>query len=140
MTDSTKLQINGDGSVTIPLIGERKGQQVVLHEPSMRQLAEIHALMAQADEALPNIRVVNNRNDAAEVQAALEDAKKRQAAMFSVDAPHGTAFVKMIEMLTEAHETVTLDDLPGWCANPAATQQILQHFTAPLGGGAAPGA
>lgn len=137
MGESSKLQINADGTVTIPLVGERKGTVIVLSEPSMRQLAEIHALWAEADDALPKIRVVADRTDTAQVQGALEDAKERQRAMFSADAPHGTAFVKMIEMLSD-EDTVTLDDLPGWCANPTAAQQILLHFTAPLGGEADP--
>ncbi len=148
----TKLKLNVDGSVIVPL---RDGREITLAEPSMRQLAEMHTLYAQADAAKPTLppmppqpalpdkptteQIVAFR---VELDAYVQAADDRVTARRSIESllygdadtsPHGQAFLKIMRSLAP-EANVTEDDVFGWVMNPATGANLIAHFTAPLGG------
>lgn len=129
----SQLLTNDDGSVTIPLLGADPPKTVTLPEPSMLQLAQIHALIDTADKTLPSMPpTITEDSTAEEVAAATKVLRERTLATYSEDAPYGTALVAIIKLLTS--EDIDPGVLPGWAANPTTCRRILGHFQTPLGG------
>lgn len=142
----TKLQLNDDGTITVPL---RKRNPVVLDEPGALQLAGFYKLLAEVDAAHP-IPTVGMRppDDASraeleqyakDLQGVIEAQKQRTIEVYSVGEngeppPYLAVFHKMVSDLAPEGVAVALDDLYGWAANPAACRELVNHFTAPLGG------
>lgn len=129
-----KLKLNDDGTVTLPLLPTSDGaaRQVVLPEPSMRQLARIHSLANEADEKLPEFDALTEEPTGADVRRVNDQLRARTVMMYSDDSPHGRAMLAVIALLTD--ENYTEDDLPGWVMGPSTLRQILAHFQAPLPG------
>lgn len=130
-----RMQLNDDGTITMPLIG---GGIVTLREPSMRELAAIHTLVVEADEALPNNPVLPDNPTPEQVGEANRELRERARAIYSDASPHGLAVLNIIQMLATAENGATpevgVDLLPGWAMSPGTCRQILQHFQLPLPG------
>jgi hypothetical protein len=124
----SKLVLNDDGSITLPLRGK---EPLTLPEPSIAQLAEMVTAVYGADEAIPDVPTINTE-DAAAVIAAQEVMRDRTLKMYASDSPYGEAVVKIVKIAVDAD--ITLDDLPSWCAAPQTCRQILQHWQSPLAG------
>lgn len=126
----SKLALNDDGTVTIPLRGGREA--LTLPEPSIEQLAEMTSYVADADAALPAIPQLGENPDTASLAKATEDLRDRTKKTYSAESPYGSAIVKMAKLLDAAE--ITLADLPGWAASPLTCRSILAHFQNPSGG------
>jgi hypothetical protein len=130
MPSTTKLSLNDDGPISVPLRGR---EPLTLDEPTMRQLAQMHELAAQADEALPALPVLApDSTDPGDLDALNKAVRARQEMAYSEASPHGQAFQQIVQMLSG--EEVTMDELYGWVCSPRALREVLNHFTAPLGG------
>lgn len=137
----TKLQLRPDGTVFVPVKGQAG---FVLEEPSMRQLAEIHTLLAGADASLPPLPTLQGLGEnptpdeerifREELREYSRVAQERANMMYgdAETAPYGQAFISIVKMLTGAE--LTVDDLYGWAMNWQTGRQMLNHFTDPLGG------
>lgn len=129
----SKLTMNDDGTITLPL---RAGESVTIEEPSMRQLGRMHEIASAADDALPSLPVLSSdKPSPAEADEYTKVLKARTEMMFSAESPHAAALIEIIHLLCDRE--VTIDDLPGWCGNPATLRQILFRFQSPLPGPAA---
>lgn len=136
----SKLLLNEDGSVTIPLRdvigadGPKARPPIVLSEPGVKELAEIRALTRAVDKSLPPVIPIDTADATdAEVVAATERLNERGAIIYSDDAPYMAVLLQVITMLAP-HAKVDMSDLPGWCASPAALNAIIAHFQTPLVG------
>lgn len=125
------MQINEDGSVTIPIKGR---EPLRLEEPSMWELAEMHKFVAEADAELGLLDPLPD--DAPEEDKAIRRkenlARTNQA--FSHESPHGAAMVKIINMLCSPEPPLTERELPGWLCHPSASNTLIVHFRTPLPG------
>lgn len=139
---ATKLILKPDGTVEVPLKGRAA---VTLREPTMRELARIYRLMADADAALPQMPKMNAVTDettVAEGARAMEElqrvAKERKAKIYGDPEdgmpPHAHAFIEVVIMLSDEETPPTPDEFYGWAMSTGACEMILSHFTAPLGG------
>lgn len=124
----SKLELHDDGTITIPLRGK---DALVLPEPSIAQLAEAVGYIYAADEAIPDVPLIDTE-DAAAVQGAQEVMRDRTMKTYSSESPYGTAIVQIAKLVGQID--ITLDDLPGWAAAPQTCRQILQHWQTPLAG------
>lgn len=129
---TTKLQLNDDGTIGVPVKGASP-RTIMLTEPSMDELAQMHDLAVEADKALPTIPKVDTDSPPDEIQRALDVANERARMTYSADSPHGKAFVAIVNLLMP-EENVTTADVYGWAMNPRTLRKVLDHFTAPLGG------
>lgn len=135
----SELTLNDDGTITFPLrpvtgADGPKDRNVLLPEPSMRQLAQIHIIVNQADEKLPPVLPIGDPKNATadQLTAATERLNQRTMQAYSDDPPYGNAVVAIIKLLTD--KEYSLEDLPGWAANPQVCRSILTHFQTPLVG------
>lgn len=127
------LKLNPDGTVTIPLRGNPK--QIILPEPSMAQLAQLHTIVHDADESLPEIITIDTEiATQEEMRAATDRLTERTMLMYSDDPPYGNAILDMIHLLVPDSHNIDKDALPGWAANPTTCRRILTHFQTPLAG------
>lgn len=127
----SKLTFNNDGTITIPT---RKRGDVVLEEPTMWELAEMHRLIDEADEQLGTYQPLPEDATAAQVAERTELLSKRTDQAFSHASPHGLAWVQILNVIEEPDEPYTERDIPGWLCHPVASNRILVHFRAPLPG------
>lgn len=140
----TKLQLNDDGTVTVPLKGRNP---VVLDEPGALQLADFYRRVNEADEANPipsaGVRPSNDASRAeleayaARLQEVLDAQKTRTVAVYAGKdgglPPYLAVFLHMVNELHDG-DPVEPEQLYGWAANPVACRELVNHFTAPLGG------
>src|SRR5262245_6680856 len=109
---------------------------VTINEPSIRQLGKLQAIFAKVDKAAPKLPEMAPE-DALRDPAWQEAVEKRRIWIYGGargdSFPYGQAVLDAIT-LCSPEETVTLDDLPSWCANPLVAQALMTHFTLPLVG------
>lgn len=133
-----KLQINDDGTVTLPLAGDPPA--VTLPEPTMNQMAEITALAETSDGVLPTLpqfpSVLAGELPTPEQLDALAAYNKvlteRTTRIFGAEAPYGNAVLAIVKLLTGTE--VTGDQVYGWVMSPATLRRIMRHFQRPLSG------
>lgn len=132
----SKLVFNDDGTITVPLKppkGDPTPREVVLPEPSMRELALMHVTVAAADDKLPSLPpAAGQSRTPTELEEAGKVLRERTLIQFSDESPHGQALIDIIKLLTDTD--VSPDELYGWAANPTTCNQILGHFQSPLPG------
>lgn len=126
----SKLELNPDGTVTLPLRGDKK--PITLPEPSVAQMAEMTSYVNEADEALPAVPALGDDPDAAEVRRVTGELRERTMKMYAADAPYAMALIRIVKLMTD--EAVTLDDLPSWAASPQTVREITGHWQTPLAG------
>lgn len=130
----SKLQINDDGTITLPLrVSETNpSTEITLPEPSLAQLAQMMEFVDAADKSVPNVDQLTAGADSAAIATATEQLRERTLAIYSSGAPYGQAVVEIVKLLTG--QEITFADLPGWAASPKTTRTILGHFQDPLAG------
>lgn len=130
-----RLQTNEDGTITIALRG---GVSVLLEEPTMDELADIHDLINAADEQLGVLTPLSLDASDEDKAQRRKELVERTAKAFGRESPHGDAMVKIVNMVrsdTAAHAApYTRADLPGWLCHPTSSLQLLLHFRTPLPG------
>lgn len=133
-----KMQVNDDGTITFPL----KGNAVVtLDEPSMRELAWMHAETEKIDGTLTVMPPISAASTPEEVIAFQEASATRTAEIYGEHdngQPYGALVLQIVNKLGMNGDgtpvAVTEDDLYGWAASPSVMRTMLEHFRSPLPG------
>jgi hypothetical protein len=134
----TRLWVNDDGDLVLPVpikatettpAGTR---DIVLPEPTMEQLIAFQSMSFTADAALPTIPPTSPQSTQAEIDAALVVANQRAQLAYSLESPHGLAFLDVVKQLTG--EVFAPSEVYGWAMNPRAMRALTDHFTRPLDG------
>ena len=132
MPSATKLHLNDDGTVTVPLRPKDGAgrEPLLLTEPSMRQLCDLFRTAREADDRLPTLPPLGQPT--ADGKSREDINRERAVLMYKTDAPHAKAFIKVVKLLADVD--VTPDDLYGWAVMPGALNVLLDHFSGPLDG------
>lgn len=125
----SKLGLNDDGTVTLPLRGK---EAMTLPEPSISQLAEMTGYAVEADAEIPDMPTVDTESEES-VTAAGKVLRERTLKTYSAESPYGTALLRLVKLLVD-DSSLTLDDLPGWAASPQTLRAIIGHWQTPLAG------
>ena len=132
----SKLQLNDDGSATVPLMDGPNGEVrvVQLREPSLGQIGRMRAAAREADQSLGPLGAIDVNTATTEMLTVFnEQLQVRTDKMFDGDnSPHGQALLALIKEATG--ESYTADDLPAWAGSPRTIGAIIGHFQAPLPG------
>jgi hypothetical protein len=127
-----KLQVNDDGSITIPLRNQKPA--ITLLEPSMAELAWLTERIEEVDSALPQVPTTRAETASAEEMEIWQKATlERTRAIYSGALPYGSLLIEMIEKFGGT-DTYTTDDFYSWAASPAVIRTIVETFRAPLPG------
>lgn len=132
-----KLQINDDGTVTVPLKGR---DPVTLDEPSLGEMATWTDAVRGLEEGLTTLPVLQQQTATREeVETWNAAVRDRTRALFGGEQPYAALFLEIVNALAMSPdgspvEPITPDHLYGWAASPSATSQTLEHFRTPLPG------
>ena len=130
-----KMQVNDDGTITIPLRGR---DPVTLDEPSMADLAWLTAEADRVDKELPTLPSVIDRENVEQVTAYADATQARTVAIYSGETPYGKILIEAIKRMAISTNGAAVDvdeaQLYGWGASPQVIRTMLEHFRAPLPG------
>lgn len=129
-----KLQVNADGTVTIPLRGDH--DPVTLDEPSMEDLAWLTDEAQRIDDSLPALPTVTDTTDEEQVAVWAKASQERTQAIYSAAMPYGTLLIEAIGRIGPV--VVDASQLYGWAASPQVIRALLEQWRAPLPGPASP--
>lgn len=132
----SKMTMNDDGTVTIPLLPVDGGPpvtEVTLREPDFDALCEIMEMVDAADGSLPEAQMLPPGASPEEVRALTAVLRDRNKQTFSQAGPYIDTLIRTIKLLSD--QDVTRKQLPGWAGSPRTMQALLTHFQSPLPGG-----
>ncbi len=113
----TKMRLEDDGGVSIPVPGEKPPRLLRLREPTAGECARILDLALAADDATNAV-----------------DGREREQLLANPElSPYGKALVEIVGMLCD-EEPPEVANLPGWALGWQWLAMLRTHVTSPLPG------
>jgi hypothetical protein len=125
----SKLQVNDDGSVTIPLPGKTP---VTIDTPALGDIGWLEAEAERLDALMPPLPAVGSEPPSPEDRELLAKANRERNA-FAFGAEQGYPYAAVIaELVTRVTgEPCALADLPSWARAPATLGLLVATFRTP---------
>jgi hypothetical protein len=125
----SKLLVNEDGSVTIPLPGK---PPVIIDTPTLGDVAWLEAEFEHLETTIPSVPSIDPATASPEELEAVTKANRERNA-FCFNAENGYPYAQPIaELITRVTgEPCTVEELPAWARAPLTLGRLVVTFRTP---------